>query len=145
MGDPAEYGAFLSIQHAARTPVERWLADNADELMMPPRMTSLLEADLTDLGLHVPAPQPLTMPADANPLGVAWVLGGSSLGNRAMLAERQRRDLGGPERFLSDRTMAKFFSALLPDLEKASADAEGSVAAANAVFETFLAAADAYV
>ena len=38
---------------------------------------------------------------DAQILGAAWVLAGSSLGNRAILAQRRKRGLAGPVHFLS--------------------------------------------
>ncbi|WP_375289125.1 biliverdin-producing heme oxygenase [Qipengyuania sp.] len=145
LGSSDAYAAFLSVQFAARAPIERWAQDHCCADYRPPAMASLIAADLNELGAPLPPECDFAMPAGGHDLGLAWALGGSALGNRAMLAERRRVQADGPQRFLSDRSMAKFFASLLPHLEGGSEVADGAVAAARTVFETFLAAADAHV
>ena len=85
----------------------------------PPVQTDLILADLAELGFVAPT-------ASADPgladnfeaLGAAWVVAGSSLGNRAMLARRRKAGLEGADRFLSDTTMPDYFGGLLPALEE---------------------------
>ena len=50
-----DYVRFLSLQYAARLPVEAWLADNAPADLNPPAQASLIAQDLAELGEPVPA------------------------------------------------------------------------------------------
>lgn len=138
--DPRDYGVFLGIQYAARKPIERWVAANLPQADRPPQSSDLIAGDLAALGLQLPAEEQFTMPASADWRGLAWTIGGSSLGNRAMLLQRRRAGLTGADSFLSDGETAAYFRALLPQLAQPAdpADADAAVAAAEAVFETFL-------
>jgi heme oxygenase len=148
LADRADYARFLRIQLAARGPIERWCGAHLPAALLPPAQSALTAADLAALGVIGGA---AAMPFAAPPmcagtaLGVAWALGGSSLGNRAMLAHLRRTASGDwPTAFLADPAMPAFWSALRPHLER-SANAEetrAAVAGAEAVFAQFLAAAD---
>ena len=143
LSSPQAYGRFLRVQLAARAPVEAWLAGHASPDLVPPPMASLLVDDLSSLGLPFSlASAPFALPDSADPLGAAWALAGSHLGNRAMLAQLGDDARSMPTAFLSDLTMAHFWRGLLPRLaEKASTAVAGPmVDAAERVFAHFLAA-----
>jgi len=141
-----DYARFLRIQLAARAPIEAWLASDPPADRSPPAMAPLLIEDLA--ALHEPfsiAPVPFAMPKGADPLGAAWALAGSHLGNRAMLAS-----LGGaahdlPIAFLRDTTMRDYWRGLLPLLEMPCSEegAAPAIIAAEAVFGHFLSAVSA--
>ena len=85
--DAATYASFLTAQLAARLPIERWAEKHAPEALRPPQVTTSLIQDLILLGVpYSLRPAPLSMPADAAPIGAAWAIAGSHMGNRAILA-----------------------------------------------------------
>lgn len=148
----ADYGRFLALQHAARAPLEQWLADHAPADLAPPVQTPLLARDLAALGMGLPqacppfdpGQTPSRTPASPRPgeaLGTAWVLAGSALGNRA-IAKQVARIGGGawPVAFLGDDAMMTFWQGLRSRIERpaAPAEAEGATRAAEAVFAHFL-------
>lgn len=142
-----DYRAFLQIQLAARRPIERWMADNCPSPIIPPAQSHLIEEDLRQLGASAGQTSdmaPFSPPAVANPLGASWAIAGSHLGNRAMLSG-MTDDAEKPTRFLSDPAMIAFWKQLRPALsqEAGSDDISNMVQAADAVFETFLAATGA--
>jgi heme oxygenase len=143
-----DYAHFLRIQHTARAPIEAWGQATLPQEMLPPSQLALIEADLADLGESAGAPsRPFIANADGA-LGIAWALAGSSLGNRAMLADLRKR--GGaalPTRFLGDGAMPAFFASLRPQLEQPIGDAviAGAVAGAHAVFARFAEVAAAHL
>jgi heme oxygenase len=53
-----DYARFLELQHAARAPLEDWLAAHAPADLHPPRQTALIAQDLAALGRPVPPPAP---------------------------------------------------------------------------------------
>lgn len=143
----SDYCRFLALQHAARAPLEAWLAAHAPPALCPPVQTSLIAIDLARLGVSTPAPAPLftlgrTGPGSA--LGTAWVLAGSALGNKA-IAKQVARIGGGtwPVAFLGDDAMMAFWQGLRARIEAPAdpAEAEGATHAAEAVFVHFLAVA----
>jgi heme oxygenase len=155
----ADYARFLALQHAARAPLEAWLAANAPKDLVPPLQTPLLARDLAALGCPVPPTSPPFNPLQppASPpsaplfhvkhgaLGTAWVLAGSALGNKA-IAKQVARIGGGawPVAFLGDDAMMAFWQGLRARIEQpvAPAEAEAATHAAEAVFAHFLAVAD---
>lgn len=156
----ADYTRFLALQHAARVPVEAWLAANAPADCNPPPQTPLLARDLMALGAGLPPARPpfdpgytpSSPPSDGvfhvkhGALGAAWVLAGSALGNKAIA--RQVARIGGgewPMAFLDDPTMMAFWQTLRQRIDQpaSAAEAQGATHAAEAVFAHFLAAADA--
>lgn len=149
----ADYGRFLTLQYAARAPLETWLAAHAPADLSPPVQTPLLGFDLAALGMDLPRAWPPFNPAyppstarAGEALGTAWVLAGSALGNRA-IAKQVARIGGGewPVAFLGDDTMMDFWQGLRARIERppAAGEAEGAARAAEAVFAHFLAVADA--
>ncbi len=144
----ADYARFLTLQHAARAPLENWLAANAPADLVPPPQTPLLARDLTRLGARLPAPAPLFTIGRAGTgqaLGAAWVLAGSALGNKA-IAKQVARIGGGawPTAFLGDDAMMAFWQGLRARIERPAtpAEADGATRAAEAVFAHFLGVAD---
>jgi heme oxygenase (biliverdin-IX-beta and delta-forming) len=144
----ADYARFLSMQHAARAPLETWLAARAPEGLAPPPQNALIARDLTQLGTPLPAPAPLFTLGRAGPgsaLGIAWVLAGSALGNKA-IAKQVARIGGGtwPTAFLGDDGAMTFWQDLRARIERpaAPAEADGATRAAEAVFAHFLAVAE---
>lgn len=142
----ADYARFLSLQHAARAPVEAWLDSHAPDDLRPPAQTSLIARDLAALGEDLPAPAAalrMAEPGEGEALGAAWVLAGSALGNRAILKQMRRASAAQgsawPSAFLADEAMLAFWQALRPRLERPVSAAEASAAAeaASAVFAHF--------
>ena len=148
----ADYARFLALQHAARVPLETWLAEHAPGDLVPPPQTPLLARDLAALGVGLPPPSPVldpgltpSRPAPGEALGAAWVLAGSALGNRAIAKQVARIGAGTwPSAFLADDAMMAFWQGLRARIEGPAqpAEAEGAAAAAAAVFAHFLAVAD---
>lgn len=85
------------------------------------------------------------MPPLADPVGLAWAIGGSHLGNRALLSQMRKKGANLPARFFGDEEMAQFWRGLRPLLETPSTreQARGAIAAASAVFECFATAMQA--
>lgn len=142
-----DYARFLELQHAARAPLEDWLAAHAPPSLQPPRQTPLIARDLAALGRRVPPPAPLfTMGriGTGHALGAAWVLAGSALGNRSIARQVARIGAGTwPVAFLGDEAMPAFWQALRTRIEQRAApdEAAGATHAAEAVFAYFLAVA----
>lgn len=157
----ADYARFLWLQHAARGPVEAWLAKNAPAHRHPPAQTPLIAQDLAALGeldridrQHFQsafAQSSLEASAGVSngaALGAAWALAGSALGNKAILAEVRRysrahtdqsNKASWPERFLADGAMIAFWKALRPQIEcpAPAHQAQAAARAADAVFAHF--------
>jgi heme oxygenase len=143
-----DYARFLSLQHAARAPIEAWLAAHAPADLVPPLQTPLLARDLAALGVPLPPPSPLAAQIfhlKHGALGAAWVLAGSALGNKA-IAKQVARIGGGtwPVAFLGDDAMMAFWQGLRARIERPAkpAEAEAATHAAEAVFAHFLAVAE---
>lgn len=140
--DTGSYALFLARQLAAREPIEAWVAENCPADIAPPATVPLLRADLAALGQAAGAPGgAFQLPAEADPVGLAWALAGSHLGNRAMLKTVRANLPGAPTAFLDDPRMTEFWRVLRPRLEIAAspAQADSAALAAQAVFARFLA------
>jgi heme oxygenase (biliverdin-IX-beta and delta-forming) len=147
----ADYARFLALQHAARVPVEHWLACHAPWELRPPVQTPLIEKDLAALGIELPAPAPplrLAGSTKGQAIGTAWVLAGSALGNRSILKQMRRASAATsaagdpwPSAFLGDEAMLAFWQGLRGLIEQpASADeADAAAKAASTVFAHFTA------
>ena len=140
------YARFLSSQFQARIAVEEWLSDHAPADLTPPEQTSALADDLRALGAEMPTQRfefSLEDQGSATMLGAAWVLAGSSLGNRAMHRD-MRRALPEveqwPDAFLSSTEMTKFWHGLRSRIEAPASPEEQDTAvrAAMQVFDHFL-------
>jgi heme oxygenase len=140
LGDPGNYALFLRLQLAARAPIERWAADHCDDALRPPTSVPLLHADLARLGVRSALPESEFLPPEgAHPLGLAWAIAGSHLGNRALLTRLPGRGAHQPTTFLADPRLPVFWKHLRPQLEIPAdeAPAAGALAAAEAVFACF--------
>ena len=152
------YARFLKLQYAARFPVESWLESNAPERLCPPAQCMLIAEDLRALDEDIPSgADAFDLPLlrgperDAQILGAAWVLAGSSLGNRSILGEVRRIAMATgeapwPARFLGDEAMLEFWKRLRPMLETSAEmeQVELASAAASAVFDHFIAHAQSH-
>ena len=136
------YATFLSIQYAARRPIENWAERNCPPDLRPPPQTALIAQDLVSLGRTLPIPfcaDIFDAPAEGA-MGLAWTLAGSAMGNRLLLKRVRSGHADLPTTFLSDDTMAQFLAAIRPALDQParSEPALGSaIAAARAVFAYF--------
>ncbi|QZD88831.1 biliverdin-producing heme oxygenase [Qipengyuania aurantiaca] len=144
LGNTADYSAFLTAQFGARSAIEPALAKHPlpDLAPMPSQLASLA-ADLSEMGYRATSATPQTRFANASQsLGAAWVVSGSSMGNRAILVQRNKAGCIGPERFLSDTQMANYFRQLVAVLENAPAHIElaEAVLGAKKAFAVFEAA-----
>ena len=120
IASPRDYARFLMAQHRARKPIEEWVERNLPAHAAPPAQAPLIEADLAALGQTIPLRHHgFSMPENADPIGLKWALAGSSLGNRAMLAQRRKLGLGGPEVLAAEAVFACFLDALEPVAETA--------------------------
>lgn len=146
-----EYRRFLSVQYAARLPIENWMTANAPDGLNAPAQSHLIGHDLSELGAPLPEPgAPFTLAREhrrdarhnASALGAAWVLAGSALGNRSILKELERAGHGNwPCGFLADPAMLAFWKRLRlrinepADLETLTAASDAAIA----VFDHFIA------
>lgn len=144
----ADYARFLTLQYAARAPLEAWIDAHAPQSLAPPAQAPLIARDLAQLGIPLPAPAPLwTMgrTGTGHALGTAWVLAGSALGNRTIARQVARIGAGEwPVAFLGDSAMMDFWQSLRARIEAPAetAEAAGATRAAEAVFAHFLAVAE---
>lgn len=146
-----DYADFLTAQYTARISVELWLSMFAPAELKPPEQTPMLAHDLSNLGRTIPVLHPkfdADFAGEASALGVAWVLAGSSLGNRAMLHEMKQGPHGGanwPHQFLSSHSMTEFWKNLRRQVERPTSreEAEEATRAAQGVFEHFVRGAKA--
>ena len=89
LADPDDLVRFLGIHLAARAGIESWLEGNAAAGWVPPAQIGLIAADLLALGgLPAAFPAPRFVPGEETDwLGPAYVIAGSHLGNRLLLAQ----------------------------------------------------------
>ena len=135
-----DYSRFLTLQLSARRPVEAWFAGHSN-VLQPPAQSPLIESDLAVLGCTTPvAPSRFSPASPEEAIGIAWVIAGSSLGNRVMLKRRLAYDGGLATSFLSDGLMFEFWATLRPRLERgaASNESEAAVIGARRTFLHFL-------
>ncbi|MBX7542051.1 biliverdin-producing heme oxygenase [Qipengyuania sphaerica] len=141
MASDDDYSAFLSAQYVARREIEAALGKvRPADLPDLPGQAHLIAQDLQDLGCEPPRVSgefAINSPDEA--LGAAWVLAGSSLGNRAMLAQRRKRDLDGPVAFLADKGLGRYFGKLLEVLSRphGQEQVEAAIRGARAAFARF--------
>lgn len=146
LADRREYARFLEAQLNARRGVEQWLYLHAPAHWLPPSQVSLLRRDLDWLGHETRQSRGPTFSAPADGagawIGAAWVLAGSSLGNRMMERElAERAPVNWPMAFLQNESMPRYFNALRPLLED-TAPNDAALKTARAVFAHFLAEAE---
>lgn len=108
--------------------------------------STLIAADLAVLDAAPPVPEGfLRFKTSDEALGAAWVVAGSSLGNKAILNRRRKIGLVTADSFLSDDALPSYFRRLLAVIERpASAErlneAINGAIAAFAEFEGAIAA-----
>ena len=139
-GETPQYAMFLQIQYRARRGIEEWLSRRATDKSLPPPQSDLIARDLQELGSPLPADYPpFVLSENCDPLGVCWVMAGSSLGNRALLVRLTRRQAQLPVAFLSDTAMTAYWRDLRPELERPhrSGEVDGLLLGAKATFDHF--------
>lgn len=143
-----DYARFPSLQLAARVPVELWLKENVPADLCPPPQSHLIASDLAQLNTAIPQPaSEFVWQGEHNQatcLGMVWVVAGSALGNRAILAQLKKRSgsaASWPHAFLGDSTMISFWKTLRGRIEfdASSAEQEAAGRGALAVFDHFIA------
>ena len=142
VGDDASFARFLKIQYASREFLDAGFAEQElDFLGSPPSQLELLGRDLATLGhepMHAHGGASFVSPAAA--LGAAWVISGSSMGNRAMLTQRRKLGREHADAFLADHRMPAYFRSLLPLLtgEFDSTEQDQMIDGATLAFTVFL-------
>lgn len=136
-----DYADFLLGQYRARKIVGTALAICPPfGIAAPPCQLASLSQDLVDLGNKIRgAESDLVFATPLVSLGAAWVLAGSSLGNRTIRTRRRKAGLRGPDRFLSDDSLARYFVELLAILDRSYTvvEVEQAIAGAHATFDVF--------
>lgn len=114
LAEPADLVRFLGIHLAARAGIESWLERNALPGWVPPVQTGLIALDLIALGgLPAAFPAPRFEPrAGADWLGPAYVVAGSHLGNRLLLAQAGPALPTEARRFLTGHAMQDYWRRL---------------------------------
>lgn len=140
IGGRQQYAAFLSTQFRVRAGIEDWATSNLGADLLPPSVAPLIARDLEELGQTIPASTPFELPPNADPIGLVWVIGGSALGNKSLLARRKAIGAHEANHFLGDTQTIAYFSHYLPRLEMPSdpGEVERATLAAQAVFDAFL-------
>lgn len=136
-----DYATFLSAQFIGRVAMEGAFESLAPgEIGAPPKQSSLIASDLRDLGFCVPTGgTPPRLGDRRAALGAAWVVAGSSLGNRAILSRRRKLGLRRAERFLSDDGMPVYFKRLCAVMESPHSceDLDAATSGAHQAFALF--------
>ena len=106
------YIAFLKAQGEVRSALDEAFEYHAPlGIAAPPSQTALINADLQDLGEAGLSAKPIIRFANAyESLGAAWVVAGSSMGNRTMLARRRKSGYDTANAFFADASMPAYFT-----------------------------------
>ena len=144
------YGRFLTAQAAAHLPIEAALeAAGAGQLVADweqRKRSHLLQADLAELGIGIPAPvEPPPLPGAQAVLGALYVLEGSRLGGAVL---KRGLPAAAPERFLGAEQAPGAWRKLLAKLEESlyePALVEAASQTAREVFRRFEDAGRRYV
>ena len=134
-------GTFLAASLIALGSLEERLSNAEGLPPLPPRLP-LLAADLADLGLPLPEAARGELSAH-DPLGLAYVVGGSSLGTRVLRQRWQSADdpiVAKAGRYLSDGRIGLYWKELRDHHLTRPADPTriaGVVTAANAAFDIY--------
>ena len=114
LAEPGDLVRFLGIHLAARAGIECWLESNALPGWVPPVQTGPIALDLMALGgLPAAFPAPRFDPgAAADWLGVAYMIAGSHLGNRLLLAQAGAALPDDARRFLAGNAMQDYWRRL---------------------------------
>ena len=131
---------FLAAQHMALRTVEPALRGASDLPALPARLAAI-EADLAALGVGVPSGVGAPGDLDArDPLGVAYVVGGSALGGQIL----SRRRIASPDprvraagAFMDDPRMMPYWRSVLGALRVARSDPDRIERLVQAAKDTF--------
>ena len=138
LSDRHDYGRFLTAHARALPAIEAALTSQVGLPIFRER-TSLLAADLADLGQSMPEPLAFEAGGSAEGWGALYVIEGSRLGG-AMLARQVPAAL--PSRYLAAKHLSGEWRALLQAIDAAPIDAAEAVAGARRVFDLYLDGAD---
>ena len=138
LAEPVDLVRFLGIHLAARAGIEAWLERNALPGWAPPVQIGLIEQDLIALGgLSAAFPAPRFEPGPAADwLGPAYVIAGSHLGNRLLLAQAGAALPRNAQRFLAGNAMQDYWRRLR-SLLAGMTGPDGGVATIDAAKATF--------
>lgn len=133
---------FLGIHLAARAGVEAWLGEHCPPGWNPPPQTGLIADDLIAIGGlpgAFPAPRFVVPGPGADWLGPAYVVAGSHLGNRLLLAQAGGALPWEARRFLTGGAMQDYWRRLRALLAEppGPSGAVAAVAGARATFAHF--------
>lgn len=132
---------FLQIHLHARLGIEAWLDANCPPGWEPPAQTGLIAHDLTALGAASDRASPASFDpgCDADWIGPAYVIAGSHLGNRLLLAQCGNAPPEDARRFLTGETMQDYWRRLRTLLSEAPGPDGGAAAVrgAHAAFAHF--------
>lgn len=125
---------YLGFQLMARAGIEQWLAERAPRDWLPPPQTGLIAADLIAVGgLPAAFAPPCFRPeAGAHWVGPAYVLAGSHLGNRLLMAQAGEALPGHARLFLTGTRMQTYWRRLRGLVADAPGPDGGAGAAAGA-------------
>lgn len=136
---------FLQIHLTARIGLEGWLARNAPPGWEPPPQSALIAQDLAALGVSDAGTTIEFDPdRDCDWVGPAYVIAGSHLGNRLLLAQCGSAMPDDARRFLLGDAMQHYWQRLrsLLSVVLEAGDGDASVRGARATFEHFRRAVD---
>lgn len=122
----AGYARFLLVQYQARVGIEDWCALHCPPALRAPSGLPRLRADLADLGRRLPSHSPI-FSSEGDPLGVAYVLAGSTLGNTMIARQVRENSSDLPLRFLDDPAAIAHWKLLQPLLKAAPDDTSADV------------------
>lgn len=139
---------FLAIHLAARTGVEHWLAANCATGWTPPPQTALIASDLAALGGSTEAldPPAFELSPKADWTGPAYVIAGSHLGNRLLLAQAGGALPQSARRFLTGAAMQDYWRRLRTLLSEGCGPngSAAAIAGARATFAHFAICVERY-
>lgn len=137
----ADYRQFIQAHRLAARAAERWI-DGAQDVPET-RLSRLLEQDADALDLPEDDWQPDALTGDQHPLGIAYVLLGSRLGNRLLQRgeywAKHAQHGSRSDHYLSDRTHEQSWRALVDHLGKLDPDESERAAIMTSAAATFAA------
>lgn len=148
--EAGDYGEFLTASASAVLPLEEALTRAGADGLLPDwaerRRGGALHADLAALGITADreADLPLDVGGEAHQFGMLYVLEGSRLGAKVLLADLMTRadpDISGAMHYLRHGAGRRFWPTFLERLEDSSAVARApqeAVAGAQAAFALFV-------
>lgn len=143
LAERQDYIRFLSSHCMAYEILESLFETKLAADIRPPSMAPLLESDLHRLGVAEAGTVPWFPTGDLNPLGAAYVVAGSHLGNKTLRAQWQATkdpQVSAAGGYLTSSVMAMYWPSLLRRLATERPSEEELVdiiCGANAAFSVF--------